>query len=289
MKIKLLLAFALFSSILVTAQQAPVIDGDLLLCPYTDGTATVTNGETYETYQWYYKYWFLSDPYQAIPGATSETFTYDWYTYDQALLKLEVTVNGTTLESNEIQIDSYAWASLTVLHDMSPNITIDQSNGNFIMCDGDYITNTVQSPYTEIQWYKDNAPIPGANGTVYTITEPGDYYAVAAPSFCPNSTSTTVTFTAVQGPNCSLSTENPDDLEGIKLENNPVNEFLTISAPDNTTIENIIIYNMKGQQMNTPNIGSANTTVNVSALKPGIYIAQIIAGSKSKRIKFVKQ
>ena len=31
--------------------QAPTITGDTMMCPYTDGTATITNGITYDSYR----------------------------------------------------------------------------------------------------------------------------------------------------------------------------------------------------------------------------------------------
>lgn len=57
--------------------QQPVIEGDLLLCPDTNGTATITSPIVYDSYQWYFRYWFLADPFVAIDGATQQSFTYD--------------------------------------------------------------------------------------------------------------------------------------------------------------------------------------------------------------------
>src|SRR5690606_27447691 len=88
--------------------QSPVIAGDVVLCPNTARTATVTTGITYDSYQRYYKYWFLEDDFEAIEGATSDSFTYDWFTYEQAIVKVVVTLDGVTYESNSTQRDSYS-------------------------------------------------------------------------------------------------------------------------------------------------------------------------------------
>src|SRR5690606_14364282 len=112
---KLKLSFLLmFLSLSQLFGQAPVISGDTMMCPYTNGTASVVGSQTYDSYQWYFKYWFLSDEFQPIEGATNSAFTYDWMTYDQAVFKVEVTLGGQTYTSNEIQIDSYNWVPMSV-------------------------------------------------------------------------------------------------------------------------------------------------------------------------------
>lgn len=109
---KVLLSLMLFVTCTVGFGQAnPTLTGDTMLCPWTDGTAAVTN-PIYDSYQWYFKYWFLNDPFVAIEGATQSTFTYDWYTYDQALFYVKTTKDGEAYISDTLQIDSYALATL---------------------------------------------------------------------------------------------------------------------------------------------------------------------------------
>jgi hypothetical protein len=189
---RLFLLFTLFITTTFSAYaQAPVIEGDVMLCPDTNGTATVTNGVTYTTYQWYGRIWFLDDDFAPIEGATSSSFTYDWFNYDQWQFKVVVTQGTETFESNVIQIDSYAWASLLVRTETSGRVT----RGNYpvyLLCEGGAITNTVLEPYTIAQWYRDGVAIPGATNVAYTITEPGVYHVVAGVAICPASTSTSL-------------------------------------------------------------------------------------------------
>lgn len=213
-----LFALLLFVLSWTVGAQAPVIEGDVMLCPYTDGTASITNDTGYDTYQWYWKYWFTNDEFVAIEGATEASFTYDWYTYDQALLKVVVTNDGQTYESNEIQIDSYQWSSLLLSNELQGNVqfefnpeTLEQ---RYVMCTGAKIIQTVLQPYVIAQWYKDGQPIEGATSLTYVITEPGVYYVVAGVEVCPDATSTSQAITVVESEDCGPSTPSPLVIQG---------------------------------------------------------------------------
>lgn len=273
--------------------QSPQIDGDLMLCPWTNGTASVTTNQTYDTYQWYYKYWFTSDPFVAISGANSASFTYDWYTYDQSLFKVVVTLGNETYESNEIQIDSYAWSNLSILNDLNPTVTIDNTNGNFLLCQGGSFNNTLLSPYdTNIQWYKDDVAIPGANSTSYLITEPGTYYAEAAPSFCPNNSSSNQGLPIVVelDPNCSLSTNNPISSNNFDLYPNPVVNKLTLDSDKNITLKKYSVIDYSGKIVinNSNEIITSSLSIDVSNLASGFYILVIESNEGKAMKKFIK-
>jgi hypothetical protein len=290
-KILLLLFFSCGLSIL--SAQNPQIQGDLMLCPWTNGTATVTD-QAYDTYQWYYKYWFTSDPYVAISGATSDSFTYDWYTYDQALLKVVVTLGGETYESNEIQIDSYAWASLFIVNEMNSSVSVDGNNGNFLLCQGGSFNNTINSPYnTNIQWYKDDVAIPGANDISYLITEPGSYYVEAAPDFCPNSSSSNQGMPMVVewDTNCNLSIENPTLSNAINMYPNPVTHTLLLDIHQNTTLESYTIIDNLGKVLVQQDLAfkKNNLSIDVSNLSDGFYNLIIESESGKTIKKFIKE
>lgn len=206
---RLFLLFTLFITTIFSAfAQAPVITGDVMLCPDTNGTAQITNDVTYTTYQWYGKYWFLNDDFAPIEGATSASFTYDWFNYDQMQLKVVVTLGEETYESNVIQIDSYAWASLLVSTTTSGNVTRGEYPV-YLICEGGTLTTTALSPYTIAQWYRNDEPIEGATNVSYTITEPGSYYVVAGVDVCPNSTSTSLPITVEANTECETQSLTP--------------------------------------------------------------------------------
>lgn len=79
--------------------------------------------------------------------------------------------------------------------------------------------------------------------------------------------------------------------ESMKLENqisifpNPGKGLLVISAPGETVIEMVAIYNSAGQQVHQGK--PANSTVDISKLRPGMYFIEIRAGKLTVRKKFV--
>jgi hypothetical protein len=268
--------------------QTPEIQGDLLLCPNTNGTATITNDIGYDSYTWYYKYWFLSDDYVAIEGQDGPSFTYDWYTYDQALIKVVVTLNGDTFESNAIQIDSYAWTSMTTGFENTDNVTID-NNGNLLLCEGTAFTVQVFDPYSaNIQWYKDGEAIEGANSQNLEIDAEGTYYVVAAPPFCPDSSSSSegLPFVISMNADCQLSVQNPNSIE-VSLLPNPAKDFLAINARQ--AVDMVNIYTTTGQLVVSQKIGSTTGKVAIAGLASGVYIAEVTANGASRKIKIVKE
>ncbi|HEY0047152.1 MAG TPA: T9SS type A sorting domain-containing protein [Flavobacterium sp.] len=280
-----------FVSFYISLAQAPTIEGDTMLCPNTNGTAGIITDQAYDTYQWYYKYWFTEDPYVAIEGANGPAFTYDWYTYDQALLKVVVTLNGQTFESNTIQIDSYAWVGLTTGFSDAPNISINPENGNVRLCAGTTFTLEVFQPYsTNIRWYRNDVLLEGENSMTLQIHEPGVYHVVASPSFCPDNVSSSAgTPTIVEIDNtCELGV-NPVAKSDFKIFPNPATDHLTISIAENA-IDKIEIYSMTGQLL-TAHQGSGQKTINidVNGFSSGIYLLKVEAEGKNENIMFMKR
>lgn len=290
---KLLQTLVLTFGFLNVFAQNPQIGGDQMLCPWTNGTASLTTAQTYDTYQWYSKYWFTTDPFVAISGATSNSFTYDWYTYDQSLLKLVVTLGGNTYESNEILVDSYTWGGLIVIHDMNQYTTISDTNGNLVLCQGASFTNTINNPPydTSVQWYKDNVAIPGATNVSYDITEAGTYHVEAAPSFCPDNSSTGLPFVVEIDPNCALSTNDPITNIKSELYPNPTRSILTFNTEVHNPIKNYTIIDYAGKILATNSIETVKSkvSIDVSNFSEGFYIL-IIESEKGKIIKkFIKE
>lgn len=276
----------------IATAQAPQIEGDTMLCPWTNGTASVINQHEYDSYQWYSKFWFTDDEFVAIDGATEASFTYDWYTYDQSLFKVVVTLNGETYESNTIQIDSYAWAGLVVGAELNDNVTTDPENGNYVLCQGGSFTASIFMPYSYgIQWYRDGEPIEGANQMSYTITGEGEYYVVAAPEFCPDSSSSNETLPIIVTLNqdCELSVDNPK-MEEVSLFPNPVQANLSVSFGGITGISSYRVLDATGKVIlnNTFSSGENSTTIDVSSLSAGFYFLQLQGENKSTVKRFIK-
>lgn len=265
--------------------ETPVIGGDLMLCPYDEGTAAITNGQIYDSYQWYYKYWFSSEDFQAIDGATEASFTYDWMTYDQALLKVVVTLDGTTYESNEIQIDSHAWSSLLLSYDLGENVTYDPEEDLFSLCEGTSVEFNVLEPYTVVTWYKDGEVIEGETSTSYTITEAGSYHVVAAPEICPNVTSTSLTFT-FQMVECELNVDDPDYNTSVIIYPNPVVDFLVVSGGD--SISEYSIIDVTGKTVRKGQL-SADRMISFESISQGVYFVHLKGEHYNNTHKIIKK
>lgn len=289
MKRILLLLFCL-GSLQTALAQNPTISGDTMLCPWTDGTATITNGVTYDSYQWYFKYWFLDDPYEVIAGATSASFTYDWYTYDQALFKVVAIKNGVTYESNEIQIDSYNWVGFNVSFQIDEEtMTYNPETQGFYLCEGATVLLSTDPFFVNIEWYKDGELIPGETGNTYLITGEGSYHAVGHPGVCPNNSNTTIGQPIVVTANteCSLGIENPE-FASIKLYPNPAKDFLNLELGNSSDFTSYSIIDVSGKVLGTQNISAQNTQIPLNHLSNGFYILKLEGEKFSTTKKFVK-
>lgn len=280
-----------------TQNLAPVINGtNLLMCPDTTEQAFVADGlVTYDSYQWYYKYWFLEGDFQPIDGATSDTFMYDWYTYDQAQFKLVVTQDGETYESNIIQVDSYNWVPLTYISTINDNVsesvTEDGTNHIFLLCPGGEITNTLPALFSaNIQWYRDGEPIEGANQQEYVITEPGSYHVQASPEMCTGSSNSTAGTPMLVGLNteCVAGTDK-QNAEFVTVYPNPASGILNVSLTQTTGFQEYAIYDVTGKKLLNGKVDASLTTINISGLTSGSYIVKLSGTNVNATKMFIKQ
>lgn len=284
MKTKLLLLLLTISSLTLSAQTNPDIEGDTMLCPWTDGTAYVTN-PTFDTYQWYFKYWFLSDEFVAIEGATSSTFTYDWYTYDQALFKVVATLGGETFESDTIQIDSWAWLPIYYMWEPTAGVTYDPDTETYYLEEGAVFSPSINNPPydTLIQWYRNDQPIEGANNATYDITKGGIYTCSAAPSFCPGSVSTILPINVVMVVGVPVI-----DLETANIYPNPVSSMMNIELPGNTTFNQFSIMDLSGRVLLQNSVTGGINAVSTDNLAKGFYLLKLKGVDTELTRQFIK-
>ncbi|MEO6168097.1 MAG: T9SS type A sorting domain-containing protein [Chitinophagales bacterium] len=152
-----------------------VLPSQPILCP--NATDTLWTQE-YEAYQWYKG----SNP---IAGATNQFYI---VTQDDVLkqFKVAATLEGCTENSASVLVDGWVFLLPYVIQsgDMG---TFDPNTQSFVLCPGDTMILEMGQPYTEnVQWFDNGVPIPGANGTIYYITESGSYTSCGAPSVCPD-------------------------------------------------------------------------------------------------------
>jgi hypothetical protein len=271
------------------ASLVPVIEGETLLCPQGNGTAMVVSGPTYDTYQWQFKFSFETE-YTDVEGATGPSFTYDQYNYAVTDIRVKVTFEGQTYYSNALFIDSIVFAGLLVNHNYNPAlVSIEFETGYFLLCGEEaQITNTVGAPYTIVQWYKDGEPVEGATDTAFVITEPGQYYVVAAPDTCPDFVETLPTFTVAYNPECTAGLGDVNSA-AFSLYPNPANSTLNLSLPQSTTLENYTIVDVTGKTLMNGTLTGSAPSINIEALATGSYIIKVTGQTTQATKLFVKQ
>ena len=72
---------------------------------------------------------------------------------------------------------------------------------------------------------------------------------------------------------------------------NNFNHYITnnnLVMSSSTSLENIQLYNLLGQQVLTKKLSNTNETINIASLDTGVYIAKVSIQGKSKSFKIVK-
>lgn len=197
-----------------------------------------------------------------------------------------------SFESNIIQIGSYNGSTLMISSELNDYVYSNLDTGNFMLCPEGSFTNTIVSPYeANIQWFKDGSPIAGATQTSYVISAPGSYYVVAAPAFCPQSTSSSQESPLIveADMNCTLANDHFATEESIVLYPNPVLNTLKVEIGQSNNIESYCILDASGKVLlSKDSIQQTNMTIDVSSLSNGIYILILQSDSGKSCKKFVK-
>ncbi len=152
-----------------------------ILCP---NTSTVVTTQSYDAYQWYRDGVIL-------PGETNPTLSVSYNTGAGSYYSVMATLNGCSEMSDSILVDG--WVFLPVVVMSSGSYGTDPNDGSFFICDSteadgaDSIVFEIMMPYdTNITWFRNGTPIPGANGKSITVKTAGQYWVSGAPSICPN-------------------------------------------------------------------------------------------------------
>ena len=175
----LLFVFLTFYSSLVKAQcdlHPKILPDNLILCP--DATDTLYVTKEFDTYQWY-KF------NKAILGATQRYLPVNAYEDGGALFKVVVTKNGCTDTSKKVLVDGYAFAGPVTITNGNSSY-FDVNNQVSVFCKDEPVSLFFPDPYsTNVQWYNNGEPIPGANSQEYKVTSNGSYTVTGAPQVCP--------------------------------------------------------------------------------------------------------
>ena len=148
-----------------------------ILCPNESATLTT---QVYDAYQWY-------KDGSLISGATAQTLTVEQFNDAGSTFTVAATLDNCTETSAAVLVDGWAFLFPYVIHGGDePNST--GPNGDLVFCQGDTLTLTLGSGYTEnIVWTNFGVPIPDESSPTLIITTSGLYTVSAAPDVCPNS------------------------------------------------------------------------------------------------------
>lgn len=156
----------------VPAMIQPAVEGNIY-CAYEK--ITLSTPDTFDTYQWYYNFSDSNQGGTAINGATTQNYSATAGEFGFVYFYLEGTKDNCTEASSTILLDTWAFLSPVVISFPEPQF-----------CRGDSTVIAIGSGLWEnIQWTKDNVPIPGATDSTYWVKESGTYVVFASPSICP--------------------------------------------------------------------------------------------------------
>ena len=146
---------------------------------------------------------------------------------------------------------------------------------------GTVLTSSVTS---NIQWYLNGSPIPGATQATYdmALSGSGSYTVVVTdPATGCSAESSPVLYTGIN---------DPMSLAGIAIYPNPVSEQLTVeyNKQFNETVL-LSVYNALGEKVKDIEITGEKTMVDFSTNAPGVYIAEIRVNDKVYRRNLVKK
>lgn len=269
--------------------QAPVIEGENILCVNTTHTAIVTNGVTYDTYQWYSKFSYDDEAvFEPIVGETSDSYTYG-IDMNEFTIKLVTTLGGTTYESNEIAFDVFWSFGVLVQSEINGDGGYTDEYGSHF-CEGESITYTLLQPFTHnVTWYRDEIEIEGQTSTTLTVTEPGYYHAKAATELCPEDYQYSLGLTAIME-NCgTASIDDKNYISDLKIYPNPVKDYLYFELKQENTLISYEIYSVEGKKISSNNLTPTVNIISIENIASGTYILKLKGEKYSVTRKFIKE
>lgn len=246
----------------------PTITGNLMLCPNQTDTLYT---QQYDSYQWYKKP--IGGSASPIPGATSQTLAIDAFNDAGYYFSVEATDDSCTEMSAEVLVDGWVFLLPTV---MSTGDFTTGPNGEAIVCAGDTMYLELMQPYTtNITWYNNGTPIPGATSQILTVYTTGNYTCQGAPQICPNFIQQLGVTIEVQVIVCTDIDEIEND---VNIYPNPADQYLYINTGDQSSgISSIVVSDLAGKTMLEVNeIKSKKINLPLASIKEGIYIVKIV-------------
>jgi len=314
------LAFLLLSFFNLKAQCNPTVtsprldamfQGSVVFCNSETETLSVT--QTFANYQWYRQEWDWqtpnTNPWVAIPGATSQTLTINGTTDMLHYFKVVVSENDCTAESTPVLADGYAYGLPFLMANFTPGTYEETNPGEYNVCTGASVQldNGFPGVYGMHTWFKclpgSNPPlpnepcaIPGATGDTYIATTTGEYGFYACTEYCPDQCEMLASFAFIKlnfgaYSFCSLGTgETKTKENSLSIYPNPTTQLLYIGKESDKKYSEISIIDMSGKLVIQKRDHQAGKAIDVSVLVPATYmIVSKTADGRIYKNKMIKK
>lgn len=314
------LAFLLLSFFNLKAQCNPTVtsprldamfQGSVVFC--NSETETLSVNQTFQTYQWYRQEWNWqtpnTNPWVAIPGATSQTLTINGSADMLHYFKVVVSQNGCTAESTPILADGYAYGLPYLMANFTPGTYEETNPGEYNVCAGASVQldNGFPGVYGNHTWFRclpgSNPPspnepcmIPGATGDTYIATTTGEYGFYACTEYCPDQCEMLASFAFIKlnfgnYSFCSLGTDETKPRENsLSVYPNPTTQLLYIGKESDKKYSEISIIDMSGKLVLQKRDHQAGKAIDVSVLVSATYmIVSKTADGRIYKNKLIKK
>lgn len=193
---------------------------------------------------------------------------YRWSMEDQGRI-LSLSDTGTYWVSYQKQCIAYVDTIRAVLESLHPDINVDE-----------YELGTIGN-YATYQWYFNGEPIPGANQSIYTVTQNGRYKVQVTNEIgCIGiSEEYIVQNVAING----------KMLDVWRIYPNPVNNVLHVDLGQTLPELKIKIYNLLGQVVHKKEyVNVASTSIKLDNYATGIYLIELSSDGGRRTIRIIK-
>ncbi|WP_312392840.1 T9SS type A sorting domain-containing protein [Chryseobacterium sp.] len=261
----------------------------------TSETETLSTTQTYDSYQWYKQEWDWqtpnTNPWVAIPNATSPTLTINGTDDMLYYFKVAVTQADCSAESTPILADGYAYGLPFMMADFTPGTFEEIGPGEYNVCEGATVKLDDGFPlvYGTHTWFKclpsSNPPsstdpciIPGAADDTFIASESGTYGFYACTEYCPDmcemlSINAFLTLNFGQWSSCTLGTgEAKQKDNSLSIYPNPTTQFLYIGKEADKKYAEVSIIDMTGKLVLQKKDHQYKEAIDVSGLTTGTYL-----------------
>lgn len=182
----------------------------------------------------------------------------------------------TTYGSSCVDTSSVTAVSFAPQYDVTPG-------GSGTQCIGSSITLSATAGGSSYAWLLNGAPIAGATNASHNANQTGTYACIITFPGCTDTTITTFSLTMVD---CSGVDEQTEQTR-ITVFPNPASHHLSVTV-EGAELQRVEVVDLTGRKVMSQTGVNGTVTVNVEALKDGVYLVNITTDKGRQTRRFVK-